>query len=156
MSDLYDMMDRLVLMEKDVQTNTDAVPVAFYAQEATPYWTNQIMSFIVEEDSFDLQKITYSISMTLWLATTTEGFEQEAERKAQTILPTILTYFAQRRQLKRTSADSAVVGLYPMGAVITGGKVNYGDNNSGIGQGMFGITCDIDVPMYIQSSQVVF
>jgi hypothetical protein len=65
-------------------------------------------------------------------------------------------YFAQRRQLKRTSADSAVENLYPQGAVITGGQVRDDIQNSGIGITMFGIDFTIEVPLYQQTPQLIF
>ena len=155
-TDLEDMLTRLTDMQKDVIPFSDAVPVATYAQEATDYWTNRITGFSVEEDSQDLQIITYTIDMTLVLATTTEGYELGGLKMPSTVIPTVLLYFGQRRQLKRTSADASVTNLYPRGAMITQGLVDEGAQQSGIGQQMVVATFTIAVPMYQQTNQVIF
>lgn len=154
-SELDAVLARLVEMQEDVILS-DAVPVSFYVQEGTYYWTNSINGFSVELVSEELEVVTYEITMRFILATTTEGFGTEAEQKMHKVLPLILKYFSQRRQLKRSSSDSAVAYLYPRGAVITGGQVRDDIQNSGIGQSMFGIDFTIEVPMYQQTEQVIF
>jgi len=155
-TDLTNMLSRLVEMQKAAYPGSDAVPIAFYAQEATPYWTNRIDSALVEENSENLQVITYSINMRLVLAPVNEGWENEAEKLIATYLPTILLYFGQRRQLKRTSADTAVASLDPRGSLITSVNADYNMQNSGIGVTQFGIDFTIEVPMYQQTDQVIF
>lgn len=153
---LEDLLARLVLMQQAAMPGSDAVPVSVYTQEATPFWINQVDGYTVELESENLQIITYTITMTLVLAATTEGFEQQAEGQIHAWLPVILQYFGQRRQLKRTSADSALPYLHPRGAFITGGKADYGITISGIGQTMFGIDFRNDVPMWQATDQVIF
>jgi hypothetical protein len=153
---LEDMLARLVLMQQAAMPGSDAVTVSLYTQEGTPYWTNHVDGFAVELESEQEQIITYTITMTLVLGATTEGFEQEAERRIHAWLPVILQYFGQRRQLKRTSADAAVPYLHPRGGFITGGKADSGIVISGIGQSMFGIDFRIDVPMWQDTNQVIF
>lgn len=155
-TELDTALARLTDMQKDVVPNSDAVPAAFYAQEATPYWKNTITGFSVELESENLQIVTWQITMTLVLATTTEGFEQEAERQIHAYAPVVLRYFGQRRQLKRTSADSAVPYLHPRGAFITGGRADYGLQQSGIGQSMFAVDFTIEVPLWQDTDQVIF
>jgi hypothetical protein len=155
-SELDSLLARLVDMQEDVVAGADAVPVSFYAQEQPVYWTNSITGFTVERVTENIDIITYRITMRLVLALVTEGFSTEAEQKMQLWLPYILSYFATRRQLKRTSADSAVPFLDPRGAVISGGAVRGDIQNSGIGQLMFGIDFSIEVPMYQQTEQVIF
>lgn len=156
MSALDDMLNRLTLLQQDVFPGSDAVPVVFYAQEATPYWTNDFSSFDVQLDSEQIQIVTYHGVMQLVLGAITQGFEQEAERLTYIWIPAVTIYFGQRRQLKRTSADAPVPFLYPSGAVITGGSKRNDIANSGIGQLMFGIDFNIDVPMWQETDQVVF
>lgn len=153
---LEDMLARVVLMQQAAMPGSDAVTVSFYTQEQAPYWTNRVDGFAVELDSEQEQIITYTITMTLNLSATTEGYEQEAERLIHAWLPAILQYFGQRRQLKRTSADPAVPYLHPRGSFITGGKANYGVQQSGIGQTMFGIDFTLDVPMWQNTDQLIF
>lgn len=156
-TDLENMLIRVALMQEAIVTNSDAVPVSAYAQEGTPYWTNQIVGFeTTETESEQLQIITYRITMTLVLAVVTEGFGQEAEKLVQAWLPVILLYFGQRRQLRRTNTDTRVVNLYPRGAYITAGQADYGIAKSGVGQPMFGIDFNLEVPMYLQTPQLVF
>ena len=153
---LEDLLARLVLMQQAAMPGSDAVTVSLYTQEATPFWVNHVDGYAVELESENLQIITYTITMTLVLAATTEGFEQQAERQIHAWLPVILQYFGQRRQLKRTSADPALPYLHPRGAFITGGKADYGITISGIGQTMFGIDFRNDVPMWQATDQVIF
>jgi hypothetical protein len=155
-NDLEAMITRLTEMQEAVVTGSDAPGVAFYAQEATKYWLTHIDGFAVELESENLQIITYRITMTLVLEATTAGFDQEAEKLIQTWLPTVVQYFAKRRQLKRTSADLAVTGLSPKGALITGGKAGIGIVSSGIGQTQFGVDFNIEVPMVQDTNQVIF
>lgn len=155
-TDLDNLLERLNLMQKAVVTNSDAVPVSFYAQEGTPYWTNRIVDFTLQEDSEQLQIITYTIEMLLVLGSVTEGFKNEAERRIHTWLPTVLLYFGQRRQLKRTVADAPLTNLYPQGSLITGGRADYNLQNTGIGTLQFGISFTIDVPMYQSTDQVIY
>lgn len=153
---LEDVLARLVLMQQAAMPGSDAVTVSFYTQEGTPYWVNHVDGYTVELESEQQQIITYTITMTLVLGTTTQGFEQESERQIHAWLPVILQYFGQRRQLKRTSADPAVPYLHPRGAFITGGKADYGITISGIGQSMFAIDFRIDVPTWQATDQVIF
>ena len=155
-TELDTALARLTDMQKDVIPNSDAVPVAFYAQEAAPYWKNTVTGFSVELESETLQIVTWQITMTLVLAATTEGFEQEAERLIHAYAPLVLRYFGQRRQLKRTSADSAVPYLHPRGSFITAGKADYGSQQSGIGQSMFAVDFNIEVPLWQDTDQVIF
>lgn len=155
-TDLDNMLARLVEMQQAAYPGSDAVPVSFYAQESTPYWTNRIDSAVVEEDSENIQIITYSINMRLVLASINEGWENEAEKLIASWLPTILLYFGKRRQLKRTSADSSVVNTHPKGSLITAANADYNMQNSGIGVTQFGIDFTIEVPMYQLTDQVIF
>lgn len=155
-NELENALARLTEMQQDVIPNSDAVPVAFYAQEAAPYWKNTVTGFSVELESESQQIVTWQITMTLILSATTEGFEQEAERLIHAYAPLVLRYFGQRRQLKRTSADSAVPYLDPRGAFITGGKPDYGLQQSGIGQSMFAIDFTVEVPLWQETDQVIF
>lgn len=155
-NDLEAMITRLTEMQEAVVTGSDAPGVSFYAQEQPKYWLTHIDGFTVELESENLQIITYRLTMTLVLASVTEGFKLEAERTIQTWTPVVLQYFGRRRQLKRTSADTAVTGLSPKGALITGGKANYGIVVSGIGQAMFGADFNIEVPMVQDTDQVIF
>lgn len=153
---LEDLLTRLVLMQQAAMPGSDAVPVSVYTQEGTPYWVNHVDGFTVELESENLQIVTYTITMTQVLSATTEGFESEAERQIHAWLPVILQYFGQRRQLKRTSDDTAVPYLHPRGALITGGRADYGIVVSGIGQTMFGISYTVDIPMWQATDQVIF
>jgi hypothetical protein len=154
-TDLTNMLSRLVEMQKAAYSGSDAVPVSFYAQEATPYWTTRIDSALIEEESENLQIITYSINMRLVLASVTEGWDNEAEKLIATWLPTILLYFGQRRQLKRTSADTSPLNLDPRGSLITSANADYSMQNSGVGVTQFGIDFTIEVPMTQQTDQVI-
>lgn len=155
-SELDSMLVRLTDMQEDVVAGADAVPVSFYAQEQPVYWTNKITSGTLERETQDIDVITYRITMRLVLALVTEGFNTDAEQKLHLWLPAILAYFARRRQLKRTSADSAVSYLHPRGAAITDFQVRDDIQNSGIGQLMFGIDFTIEVPMYQTTEQLIY
>jgi hypothetical protein len=155
-TDLETMLTRLTDMQKAVVANSDAVEVAFYAQEGTPYWTNRVMSVIVTFEGETIQNETYSIAMQLVLTNVTEGYETQAEKMIQAQLPVILQYFGKRRQLKRTNADAALLGLRPQGAIIKQARVNYNLVNSGTGQKMFGIDILLEVPMYQAVDQTVY
>lgn len=155
-NDLENMVSRLVQMEMAAVPGSDAVGVGFYIQEGTRYWTNTITGFTVELESEQLEIVTYLITARLVVSATTEGINNEAELSLQTLLPVILSYFGQRRQLKRTSADTLVSGLDPRGAQITGGQVRDDIQNSGIGVNMFGLDIQVEVPMIISTDQVIF
>lgn len=155
-SELDSMLARLTDMQQDVVSGADAVAASFYAQETLPYWTNIVTGFTVELESEELHIITYQITMRLVLATTTEGFNTEAEQKLHLWLPSLIAYFARRRQLKRSASDTAVAYLHPRGAVITGGQVRADIQNSGIGQSMFGLDITAEVPMWQTTGQLVF
>jgi hypothetical protein len=155
MTDLDDAIARLVEMQEDVISGSDAVPFAFYAQESTRYWTNDVTDFRVEVESEELQRITYTVTMTCHGAEATEGYEGQPEESVQTLIPTVLQYFSKRRQLKRTNADSAVTNLDPRGAQITGGRVNRGLTDS-VGQRVFGIDFNLELPMFQDTEQSVF
>lgn len=155
-TDLSAMLDRLVLMQKAVMPGSDAVPVSFYSQEGLPFWTNKIDSVVIELDSQDIQVLTYRIRMRQVLAFVTEGWDQEAEGYIATWLPTVTLYFGQRRQLRRTSADSDVINLDPRGALLTDVNAVDGDmQNSGIGANQFGLDYYIEVPMIQNTDQLV-
>jgi hypothetical protein len=150
------LIERLALMEEAVVSGSDAALTGTYVQEGTPYWANSVTGWTTETVSEELQVITFQITAQLVLATTTEGFEQQAERQTQRWIPVVTQYFAQRRRLKRTSADAGVPFLHPRGAQIDGGKVDFNLGRTGTGQSMFGIDFNIEVPMYQQTPQVVF
>ena len=155
-TDLETMLIRLTDMQKACIANSDAVTVAFYAQEAPIYWTNRVMSVNVTFESEQIQDETYSIAMQVVLANVTEGYETQAEKLVQKWLPVILEYFGKRRQLKRTNADAALLGLRPRGAIIKQARVNYNLVNSGNGQKMFGIDILLEIPMYQAVEQAVY
>ena len=150
------VLQRLCDMEKAVYPGSDAVPVHFYAQEATPYWTNRFDGFTITDTSIDYQSAIYRITATLVLASVTEGYDQQAETMIQTWLPVVLLYFGQRRQLKRTVADAALDFLGADGASITGGQADYGIPASTAGQSMFGIDFTFEIPMDLPTDQVIF
>jgi hypothetical protein len=150
------LIERLALLEQAVVPGSDAALTGTYTQEGTPYWTNTVTGWTTETVSEDLQVITYRITMELVLGATTEGYEQQAERQVQKWIPTITQYFGKRRNLKRTSADAGVRYLDSRGAQITDGRVNYNLGQSGIGQSMFGIAFNIEVPMDQDTEQAVF
>lgn len=153
---LDDLLARLVDMQKAVVTGSDSVPAFIYTQETLPFWVNRVGAYRVIDTAMDLQTVVYSITMRLSLGYVTQGFNQEAEQMIHTWLPTVLLYFGQRRQLKRTSADSAVPFLNAEGGLITGGTADYNLQISGIGQSCFGIDFNIDVPMDLFTDQLIF
>ena len=106
--------------------------------------------------SENIEVVTHRITATLFLSTTTEGFDQEAEQYIHVWVLPILEYFGRRRQMKRTSADVAVTNLSPRGAQITAWKADYGVTASGIGQSMFAIDFNFEIPMTIDTNQVIF
>lgn len=135
---------------------SDAAPVWFYAQEGYPFWVNKTARFSTEDVAEDLQVVTYNIIMRLVLRPVTSGIEYEAERNIHTWVPPILMYFGQRRQLKRTKADADVAFLDSKGALITGGTPDYNMEVSGVGNTLFGIDFEIEVPMDEYVDQVIF
>lgn len=153
---LDDLLLRLTEMDKAVLSGADSVGVFFYTQESFPFFVHRVSRFSTEDIAIDLQTVTYTILKRLVLGPVTAGFEQEAEQQIHTWLPTILLYYGQRRQLKRTSADADVVFLNSKGALITGGQADYNLNVSGIGQICFGIDFEIEVPMDLYTDQLIF
>lgn len=154
-TDLDSVIQRLCDMEKAVVAGSDAVPGAAYAQEGLGYWLNDVTGGTVELESEELQIVTYAITARYVGAEATEGYTMQPEQSVQTLIPTILQYFGQRRQLKRTSTDTPVVNLDPRGAVIVGFRV---DRNlvSGIGQKLFGLDFLFEVPMIQDTNQLIF
>lgn len=155
-TDLETMLIRLTDLQKACVANSDAVPVAFYAQESPKYWTNRVMNVTVSLEGETIQNETYAIAMQLVVANVTAGYEMQAEKEVQAWLPVILLYFGQRRQLKRTNADAALVGLRPQGAIIRQARVNYDLVNSVNGQKMFGIDILLEVNMTQATGQVIY
>lgn len=151
-----DLFDRLVLMQKYIFDNTDAVPVAFYAQEAEKYFTNRIDGLTQELESEELVNVTFSINMRLVLGYLTQGYELEAEKTAAQVIPPILYFFSARRVLKRTQADASLRWLRPEGAIITDANVDYGAQNTGIGALNFAVDFSLEVPMCYLSDQIVY
>jgi hypothetical protein len=154
MTPLDDVLARLVLMQKAVLPGSDAVPAFVYTQESFPFWLNRVGRYSVEDIAIDLQTVTYTILMRLVLGNVTSGFEVETEQLVHQWLPTVLLYFGQRRRLKRTNADSGVPFLDAKGALITDGTADYNLQVSGIGQSLFGIDFNIEVPMDLYTNQV--
>ena len=150
------MLLRLCEMQEAVVPNSDAAPVFFYAQEGSPFWVNRVGNFNIELESEEIQVVTYSVTMRLVLRPVTAGIEFEAEREIHTWLSTVTQYFGQRRQLKRTNADTGLDFLDPRGAIITGGRADYDMSVSGAGNNLFGIDFIIEVPMLQYVSQVIF
>jgi uncharacterized protein Usg len=153
---LTNLLDRLVLMQKYIFDNTDAVPAAFYAQEAEKYWTNRIDDTRQELESEELVNVTFGLNMRLVLGLVTQDYDLAAERVVAQVIPPILYFFSARRLLKRTSADDALQWLRPEGAVITDANADYGSQNTGIGALHFAVDFTIEVPMYYLSEQAVF
>ena len=153
---LTDLLDRLVLMQKAVMPGSDAVPVSYYWQEATPYWSNRIDSANFELNSEEMVNGIYVINMRVVLGIVTENYENIAEKQIAVQAPVILYYFGTRRSLKRTQADASLQWLLPEGAVITGFQAQYNMQNSGIGVQQFGIDFALEVPMNIPTEQVVY
>jgi hypothetical protein len=143
-------------MQKDVVIDSDSVPVSFYAQEATPYWTNRIDAATLELESEEMVNVTFQINMRLVLGIVTENYENIAETQIAIQAPVVLYYFGVRRSLKRTSADAPVQWLRPELAVITDFRADYNMQNSGIGVTQFGIDFSLEVPMNFITSQAVF
>lgn len=150
------LLDRLVLMQKYIFDYTDAVPTAFYAQEAEKYWTNRVDAIRQELESEALVNVTFDVNMRLVLGKLTQDYELAAERMAAQAIPTIIYFFSARRLLKRTSADDPVQWLRPEGAVITDAQVDYNAQNTGIGAAQFAVDFTLEVPMYYLSEQAVF
>lgn len=147
---------RLTEMQETVMPGSDAVPVWFYKQGRGPFWVNRVGDFSVELSSEEIQTTTYVITMRLVLNPVTSGIESEAERAIHTWLPTVIQYFGERRQLKRTNSDTGLDYLDPRGAVITGGRADYDMQVSGVGANLFGIDFRIEVPMLQYTDQLVF
>lgn len=150
------LLFRLTEMQEAAMPGSDASPVFFYAQEGYPFWVNKVARFATEDVAIDLQVVTYHIIMRCVLMPVTAGIEYEAERKIHTWVPPILSYFGQRRQLKRTSADTDVAFLDAKGALIVGGTPDYNMQVSGIGNLLFGVDFDIEVPMDEYTDQLIF
>ena len=155
-TDLDYLLFRLCQMQEAVVPNSDAAPVFFYAQEKSPFWVNRVGAFTIELESEEMQVVTYQVTMRLALNPVTSGIEFESERAIHTWLPTVTQYFGQRRQLKRTNADTGLDFLDPRGAVIVGGRADYDMVVSGSGNNLFGIDFTIEVPMLQYTNQLVF
>ena len=150
-----DMLLRLCDMEKVAIPGSDAVPGEVYTQEAPNYWTNAVGDFQVQADSEELAIVVYGITMTYYGAEITEGYEMQPERSVQTLIHPVVQYFLQRRQLKRTSADAPLSYLHPSGAMINNGRVRR-DLMSGAGQQRVGLEFVLQVPLYMDTNQLVF
>ena len=149
-------LHRLTEMQEAVVPNSDASPIWFTKQGRGPFWINRVGEFSVELSSEEIQTTTYRITMRLVLSPITSAIENEAERAIHTWLPTVIQYFGERRQLKRTNSDTGLDYLDPRGAVITGGRADYDMQVSGVGANLFGIDFRIEVPMLQYTDQLVW
>jgi hypothetical protein len=132
----------------------DAVPVSVYSQEP-PYWVNLLTALDVQLNSQDQQIVTYHITGTLVLAKITQGFEQEAEKLIQLVIPPVLIYFGKRRQMRRTVSDSPLVELDPRGLWISSGQPDYSIPGSGVGATNFGMGFNYEIPV-VEETEVAF
>lgn len=157
-SDLELLLSRQCEMEKAALVATypeiDAFPVAFWTSERLPYWTNRIVHVGVEWEGQEEITYRYTLAGLLVLAHFTEGVQLEAEGKIAVVLPLVLDYFANRRQWKRTQADSELVDLDALGGEITGADTLYSEN-SGIGVNQFGIVFTFEIGFTYQVNQIV-
>lgn len=154
MSDLDNALDALLRIEVAAVANSDAVRGSAYAQEQPQYWTNRIAGWTTELESEELQIITYLVEATLTAAFLTEGFGEEAEKRAQTLIPDVLLYIGKRRKLRRTASDPDVPYLDPRGVINRDGQIIY-ENRSGIGAQMVSILFTFEMPMYQRVTQII-
>jgi hypothetical protein len=154
-TDLDLLFERLNLLQENCIENSDARPVAFYTQEAYPFWTCRVAAGQVELDSQDYQRVTYIIIMRLVLANFSEGIGTEAEARIAEVIPVVLEYFGRRRNLTLNSTQEVLDNLSPLGAVITDFVTLYGQLNTGIGTDQFGVEFTLEVPYQYQITQIV-
>lgn len=155
MSDLELLMERLTLIQEELLSGSDAVGVPFYAQEATPFWTNSV-EFETEWNSLDYYRVTYRVTMTLVLAELTEGYDQQAQQKVNQTVPPTLMYFMQRRFLQSITQQTQLINTDPAGLARISGRTLTGQERSGIGANQVGVEFILEIAFVYRVEQAYF
>jgi hypothetical protein len=158
MSNTYvvDALKRLVAIQKEIPTTplaNNAVPQAFYTQNAMPYWTNRTVGFrLTPGRSQDYRAYRYRFGMTYVRAFLTEGV-QDSNGNAETLLytdiPIISDWLGGTIQLQSAAFPTQMQFLDPEGAYLTDMTVYLGQMHSGIGQKIIGADFVIEVPLTV-------
>lgn len=112
MSEFTDIMDRLVAIEKEAYTGSDAVDHGIHWQEAFPYWINLLGPATYGWDSENIVIVTRDVQIRLIVAHLTEGYDGDAEEKLFANLDEILLFFLTHEDLTSTAYPTAPVYLY--------------------------------------------
>lgn len=150
---LSDGLARIVAMQKEIITTSDAKPFFFYAQESFPYWTNRVGNVSVELQSQDFYIYTHHIVMRLVIGHKTEGYTGDLEQTLQTTyIPQTLEYFAGRIRLQSASYPGIMTDIDPRGAIMLNctGLATFQDGGIGVEQIGSEFTLEMPIQRYIE------
>ena len=155
---VVDMLKALTAIQMEIPTAptaNNAVPQAFYAQTAKPYWTNRIIGYRIQPGrSQDYRQYRYRVGMTYVREYLTAGLQNgQAETALYQDIPVISDYFGGTIQLQSRTYPQPLRYLDPEGAYLTDMTVFLGQMHSGIGEKIIGADFVIDVPMLIPTAQ---
>jgi hypothetical protein len=149
---LNDLMDRIVALEKEAVTTSDAVPYWPYQQASFPYWTNRLGPY---EQVFaygeDVPRDESSVLMRLVAAHVSEGYEGESQSNIHQWVVATLNKFEDNPYLVSTTYATEFDDIAPDGAVIIShtGLVIF--QNAGVLANQLGVEFTLSVPALRQA-----
>lgn len=112
MSDHTDLMARIVAMEKEAYTGSDAVGYLIHQQETFPYWVNALGPATYAGDSEDIAIVSREVTLRLIVANLTEGYDGQAEKHLLDNLDAIILHLLTHPDLTSALYSSAPDYLY--------------------------------------------
>lgn len=109
MSEISDMLDRIVAMQKEAVTGCDSVPFWPYQQESFPYFTNRLGSTTIGDRQAgsgaaeDIEARLYSVSMQFVVGHITSGYEGERQDELYDWVELIQDFFMENPMLTSTA-----------------------------------------------------
>jgi hypothetical protein len=113
MSYLNDTLTRLVAMEEEAVSGSDAADYAVHWQDGFPYWTNRITDYSPGEVLADQSQRIYTVDIFYFHGYITEDAPGKVEEGILSVLPTIQTFFEEHPGLESALFPTALRYLDP-------------------------------------------
>lgn len=105
MSEISDVLDRVVAMQKEALPGSDSKPFWPYQQETFPYWTNRLGSTAIGDrqagnsGAEDIEQRSYTVLMRLVVGHITSGYEGERQDELYEWIVDIEDFFMENPML---------------------------------------------------------
>lgn len=153
MTYLSDGLTRIVAMQKEAVSGSNAVPVFFWEQSNFPYWTNRIGPITNELDSQEVRIRTHQIVMRLVIGHLTEGYDTILEQQLSTYIPNIMGYFDSRIYLNSAAYPLQMDDLDARGALLTDCTGLQIFEQGGVGSQQIGVEFTLELPFKVYITQ---